>query len=559
MRECKVQKTVSRGIAIAPVYVVHEPDFHPDQRTITADEVKEEIARFDDAVAKVQSDLTALAADNEIFAGHSVLAADVTIRDGVTRRIREGHQNAQSALMDTRDEYLAVFADMEDVYMKERAADLEDVCRRLLDALKGVKEDPFAAMKERSIIVARDLFPSDIAGMDPKRIAGLITEEGGVTSHLSILAKERGIPCLVGAGPFLAEVKTGELSILDAGDGRFFLDPDEKTISLYREKEKEEEGAREEKKRQSALPSLTRDGHAFRILVNAADPEDVRRALDAPMEGVGLYRPEFLYMQKQDFPTEEEQFSAYKEAAVLLDGKVLTIRTLDIGGDKRLDYCDFPEEDNPYLGTRAIRFCLERPEIFKTQLRAILRASAFGKVRILYPMIASLRELRKADALLKECKAELKSEGSAFDENIPRGILVETPAAVLMADAFANEADFFSIGSNDLTQYIMAADRGNRRLTSLYDPCNPAVLRAIAYTIETAHRHNVKVGLCGDLASDERAAGLLLGLGLDEFSMPGVSTAAVKSRLRDASYDEWKEKAQEILQQPTLEDVMKLL
>ncbi len=559
MKEFKVPKTASQGYAIAPIYVVKHVEVVADTRMISTDEVDSEIARFDAAVAKAQEDLLELAETNEIFAGHYALAGDIAIHDGVTGRIKDQHENAEEALISTRDEYVAVFESMEDEYMRERAADMQDVSKRLLYALKGVDDNPFAAMKEKSIIAAKDLAPSDTAKMDLSLVAGFITEEGGVTSHVSIIAKNQGIPCLVGAGPVLCEMETGQMAIMDASAGTFYLDPDEAMIADYQNKAAQYKKQVEEMERLSTLPSETKDGHPFMICANVGSPEDVRAAVKYSIEGVGLFRTEFLYMESDHFPTEEEQFEAYKEAAELLEGKELTIRTLDIGGDKGLDYYEFPKEDNPFLGYRAIRLCLDQPDIFKTQLRAILRASAFGLIRIMYPMMISLEELRSANALLDECKAELRAENVKFDEDIQTGIMVETPAAVLMADELAQEVDFFSIGTNDLTQYVTAVDRGNQKISALYNSFNPAVLRAIGYTIEAAHRHGAKAGMCGEFASDEKASGLLLGLGLDEFSMSPGSAARVKYQLRNASYEEMKEKAQEVLKQSTVEDVMKLL
>ncbi len=559
MKTFNVPKTDSRGYAIAPVYVVKLADVAADARAISADETEAEIARFEAAAAKVQEDLRELAKTDEIFAGHYAMAGDIAIHDGVTGRIRNELQNAEAALMATRDEYAAVFESMEDEYMRERAADMKDVTRRMLYALKGVEDNPFSAMKEKSIIIAADLAPSDTARMNMDLAAGFITEEGGVTSHVSIIAKTRGIPCLVGAGPILGEAKTGMMAVMDAAAGVFYLDPDEAVIAEYRKKADDLKKQTEEMERLSTLPSISKDGRRFMLCANVGNLEDVRAAVTYSIEGIGLFRTEFLYMESDHFPTEEEQFAVYREAAELLEGRELTIRTLDIGGDKGLDYYEFPKEENPFLGYRAIRLCLDRTDIFRTQLRAILRASAFGLIRIMYPMMISLEELHAANALLEECKTELRAEGTAFDEKIQTGIMVETPAAVLMADEFAAEVDFFSIGTNDLTQYVSAADRGNPKISALYNSFSPAVLRAVSHTIAAAHRHNVKAGMCGEFAGEERASALLLGLGLDEFSMTANSVARIRYQLRAASYEESRVRAEEVLKQSTIEDVMKLL
>ena len=531
MKEWKVPKTSSRGYAIAPVYVVRTVEVKADERKISAEEVDSEIKRFEAAVAKAQEDLLELASQNEIFAAHYALAGDIAIYDGVTGKIRENCDNAEAALMQTRDEYVMIFESMDDEYMRERAADMKDVSGRLLYALKGIEDNPFAAMKEKSIIVAKDLAPSDTAKMNLELVAGFVTEEGGVTSHVSIIAKNQGIPCLVGAGPILDEVENGMKAILDAGSGMFILEPEEALIREYEEKAAELARLTEEMERLSTLPSETMDGHKFSICANVGSPADIRNALKYQIDGVGLFRSEFLYMENDHFPTEDEQFEAYKEAAELLGGRELTIRTLDIGGDKGLDYYEFPKEENPFLGYRAIRMCLEETEMFKTQLRAILRASAFGYIRIMYPMMISVEELQAANALLLECKKELDQEQIAYDKKIQVGIMVETPAAVMMADDFAELVDFFSIGTNDLTQYVLAVDRGNPRISEKYNSFHPAVLRAIAHTIEAAHRHNAKAGMCGEFAGDEMASSLLLGMGLDEFSMSAGSIDYVREKI----------------------------
>lgn len=559
MKEWKVPKTASRGYAIAPIYVVKEVEVTADQRKISPEEADSEISRFEAAVAKAQEELLELAAANEIFAGHYALAGDIAIYDGVTGKIRDSAMNAEAALMATRDEYVMVFESMEDEYMRERAADMKDVSKRLLFALKGIGDNPFRAMKEKSIIAARDLAPSDTAKMNLELVAGFITEEGGVTSHVSIIAKNQGIPCLVGAGPLLGEMENGTQAVLDAEKGVLYLAPEEALVREYERKLEELNRRNAEMEKLSSLPSETTDGHRFQICANVGNPADIKNALKYQIEGVGLFRSEFLYMENDHFPTEEEQFEAYKEAALLLEGKELTIRTLDIGGDKGLDYYEFPKEENPFLGYRAIRMCLDQTDMFKTQLRAILRASAFGYIRIMYPMMISLEELEAANALLEEGKAELRAEGIAFDEKIQVGIMVETPAAVMMADELAERVSFFSIGTNDLTQYVLAVDRGNQKISQRYNSFHPAVLRAIAHTIAAAHRHGAKAGMCGEFAGDETASRLLLGLGLDEFSMSANGAARVKYELRNTSFAEAQRLAQEVLKQGTVEQVMNLL
>ncbi len=559
MRTWQIKKTASHGYAIAPVYVVREQSVAPDNRTITDDEKEGELQRFQDAVAKAREELLPLAAKNEIFAAHHTLAGDIALYESVAGKIQSEHLNAEAALMQTSDEYVLLFESMADEYMRERAADMRDVAKRLLYALKGIDDNPFAAMRSPGIIVARDLTPSDTAKMDFSLVAGFITEEGGVTSHVSIIAKNEGIPCLVGAGPLLDEVRTGQMAVLDAENGYFYLEPEASLLEDYRKKAESLWQEKERIEQLGHLPSETTDGHRFRICANVGSPSDIRHALRYQIEGVGLFRTEFLYMENDHFPTEEEQFSAYKEAVSLLDGKELTIRTLDIGGDKGLDYFTFPKEENPFLGYRAVRLCLDRPDLFRVQLRAILRASAFGSIRIMYPMMISIEELLEANALLETCKDELRAGQIPFDEHIQTGIMVETPAAVLLADDLAAQADFFSIGTNDLTQYVLAVDRGNPKVAEKYNSFHPSVLRAIAHTIKAAHRHGIEAGMCGEFAGDEKAVGLLLGMGLDEFSMSANRAAYVKYQLRKESFEALQQLAQEALKKNTVRQVMELL
>ena len=559
MKKWQVKKTASRGYAIAPTYVVKERIVIADERKISDDEKASEIARFKEAVAKAQADLKVLASDSAIFAAHYELAGDIALLEGVSAKINDSNANAEDALVQTRDEYVMIFENMDDEYMRERAADMKDVSKRLLYALKGIDDNPFAAMKDRSIVVAKDLTPSDTAKMNLELIAGFVTEEGGVTSHVSIIAKNQGIPCLVGIGPILHEIKNDMMSIIDASDGIFYIEPDESLVAEYEKKAAELARMNEEMEKLSSLPSETTDGHAFAICANVGSPSDIVSAMEYQIDGVGLFRSEFLYMESDHFPTEDEQFAAYRQAVELLEGKELTIRTLDIGGDKGLDYYDFPKEENPFLGYRAIRMCLDEKDIFKTQLRAILRASSFGYIRIMYPMMISIEELEEAGELLETCKKELSAEGIAFDENIEVGVMIETPAAIMMAEEFAQSVDFFSIGTNDLTQYILAIDRGNPKIADKYNSFHPAVLRAIARTIEAGHRHGTKVGMCGEFAGDEKAVSILLGMGLDEFSMSAGSTPYIKYRLRSCSYADMQKLAARVLEQKTIEDVMAVI
>lgn len=558
MKEWKVSGIASGGYAAAPVFVIQKEEMKAEERLIRAEETEQEISRYDRAVEQVQEELLKYASENEIFAAHHALAGDVMLRDEVAARIADEHQNAEAALVKAGEKFAQMFETMDSEYMRERAVDMRDVTKRLLCALKGRQGNLFELPKEKSILVAKSLDPSDLTKIDFQLTAGLITEKGGVTSHVAIIAKNHGIPYLTGVENLCGEVENGMPAVLDAKNGIFYLEPDADFMEIYREKAAHRAMTRQNLEQVSTLPCETADGHHFQICANVGSIAEIRQAEQYHMDGVGLFRSEFLYMECDHFPTEEEQLQVYAEAARLLNGKELTIRTLDIGGDKGLPYYSFPKEENPFLGYRAIRMTLKEREIFKTQLRAILRAGSFGAVRVMFPMIHSVDELCEAKALLEECKKELTKEQLAFDKDMQIGIMIETPAAVWMADDFAEMVDFFSIGTNDLTQYILAVDRGNEMISEKYDPFHPAVLRAVAHTIRAAHRHQKKAGMCGEFAGDERAAGLLLGLGLDEFSMSVGRALEIKDVLRRHSYKEMQQLAEKALRQSTAGQVRKL-
>ncbi|SHO53341.1 phosphoenolpyruvate--protein phosphotransferase [Anaerocolumna xylanovorans] len=559
MKTWKVKKTYSRGYALGPARIIEKKEIRTVYDKITGDNITAEIKRFDEAVEEGCRELMELSGKSEIFAAHAALASDIALREGVENKIKDKLMCAEEALLETSGEFVFIFESMEDEYMRERAADMKDVCERLLTILSGENENPFEGIEEKSIIIARELTPSDTAKMNLKLVAGFVMELGGATSHVSIMAKNLGIPCLTGAEGVLKGVKDKDFIIMDAGAGEIFAEPSKDLIEEYEEKAGK---WREEEKRlreSAGLPSLTKDGIRFELCANAGNPEEVRGAAEYEIDGIGLFRSEFLYMGSDHFPTEEEQFFAYKEAACLLKDKELTIRTLDIGGDKELKYWQLPKEENPFLGYRAIRICLKEPDIFKPQLRAILRAGAFGNVRIMYPMITSVEEIREANKILEQCKKELEEEGIPYKKDIQTGIMIETPAAVMIAEELAKEADFFSIGTNDLTQYFLAADRGNEKVAEIYNSYHPSVLRAIAATIRAAHKQGIKAGMCGEFASDEKAAVLLLGMGLDEFSMSAGEISRVKSRLRETDYKEAKETADNILSKGSVTEVINCL
>ena len=545
MKKLTVEKTASDGIAEGKVYLHRELDLTPSVRIVTEEEMDEEEDRFLQAKKQVLADLEKLAEKNEIFQAHAVMADDFTLQEGVVSKIRAEKCNAELALDQTVQEIAAIFEAMDDEYIKERAADVKDVAKRLMAALKGEKLSDFSSIAEPVILVARDLYPSDTATLDLNYVKGFITQEGGVTSHVSIMAKGAGLPALVGAAGILEMVHEDAYICMDAKTGEIVIDPDEKTRNAFGEKAEEYRKRKELYATVSELPACTKDGRKVKICANVGNLEDVKTAVERHVDGIGLFRSEFLYMENDHFPTEEEQFQVYSEAARLCPSE-LTIRTLDIGGDKSLSYYEFEKEENPFLGWRAIRISLKMKEMFKTQLRAILRASAYGHIRIMFPMIISLEELREAKNLVEECKKELKQEKKTFDDAIELGMMMETPASVLLADEFAREADFFSIGTNDLTQYLLAVDRGNKKISEMYNSYHPAVLRALAHIIYAGHRSKITVGMCGEFASDERATELLLGMGLDEFSMSSGEASKIKYSIRNMMYADAREKAKNI-------------
>jgi phosphoenolpyruvate-protein phosphotransferase len=558
MLAVNVERTASEGIAIGRAFIVEKPQLKKVFDPITAEEVEYQIKRYKEAVALAEKELQLLADKNTIFGAHLEMVKDIALYEGVIAKIKGEMLCAEAALKATSSEFILIFESMEDEYMKERAADIKDVTYRLLCLLQGVKSDPYEGIIGDVILFAKDLTPSDTVAMDLTHIKGFITEEGGITSHVSILAKGLGLPALVGVEGILSKVEQEIIVIMDAKEGRILIQPEEADIAYYQNLLKEQVRRQEELAKLKTLPANSKDGRLVQLCANVGSIKDITKAIEYGADGVGLFRTEFLYMDNNHFPTEEEQFAVYKEAAILC-GKELTIRTLDIGGDKELSYYKFEKEENPFLGWRAIRISLELKEVFKSQLRAILRASAYGEVRIMFPMIISLEELQEAKELLWECKEELKLKNISYHESIPVGMMIETPASILMIEDFASEVDFFSIGTNDLTQYLLAVDRGNKKISHLYNSFHPAVIRSIKQVIEAAHRHSVKVGMCGEFAGDEKAIKLLLGLGLDEFSMSASALWNAKDIIRSSSFEEAEQLAKEACQLRTISDIYSLL
>ncbi len=554
----QVEKTASEGIGIGKAFLLHKTKLSTEFGPVSQQDIPKEIRRYEQAVEEAQAELAALAESNAIFQAHLEMVKDITLYEGVITRIKEEGLCAEAALHAAAEEFIAIFDSMEDEYMRERAADIKDVRFRLMCLLQGVKVNPFDDIREQVILIAEDLAPSDTATMPAENILGIITQEGGVTSHVSIMAKNLGIPALVGVKEICSKVKTDDTIIMDAKAGVIYIQPDDQTLKKYCQLQRKEEHIQKERLKLKELPPVTKDGKRVRLCINAGRLHDIKKAMEYGPDGVGLFRSEFLYMDNTHFPTEEEQFKAYKSAA-LLSCEELTIRTLDIGGDKALPYYIFEKEENPFLGWRAIRISLELIDRFKTQLRAILRASVFGMVRLMFPMIISLEELRRAKEILAECMRELEQEGLAYDPGIKVGMMIETPASVVMIEDFAREVDFFSIGTNDLTQYLLAVDRGNKKIAAMYNSFHPAVLRSIRRIIEAGHRCHIPVGMCGEFAGEEKAVKLLLGMGLDEFSVSGGGVLKLKELIREADFREAKQLAGKVCEKQTIQEVYELL
>ena len=491
-----------------------------------------------------------------IFDGHITLLEDEDLFDEVIELIEDENITAENALEQGINGYCEMLANLEDPYLRERAADLKDIGKRWLYNVTGTEILDLSNLPENSIIITKDLTPSDTAQLDLENTLAFVTEIGGKTAHSSIMARSLELPAVVGTGTVCCEVSTGQDIIVDAVEGVVILDPTEEEVKTYTAKREAYLAEKELLKQLKDKDAVSKDGIKVGAWANIGSPKDVAGLLRNGAKGIGLYRTEFLFMNNDRFPSEDEQFEAYKEVAQALEGKPVTIRTMDIGGDKSLPYMQLPKEENPFLGWRALRVCLDRPEILKTQFRALLRASAFGYIKIMLPMIISLDEVRKARAILKECMAELKAEGIAFDENIQLGIMVETPAVCFRAASFAKECDFFSIGTNDLTQYTLAVDRGNEQISHLYNSYNPAVLQAIKCAIDGAHQGEISISMCGEFAGDVNATAILFGMGLDAFSMSAISVPRIKKNIMALDKKECEALVEKVLEQTTADEVL---
>ena len=527
----------SDGIAIAKVYTLTEPDLTVTK--VTVEDSEKEVSRLDDALAASIKDVelikeTALKnlgeEEAQVFDAHLMVLSDPELIGQVKDSITSNKVNAESALKEVTDMFISIFAGMEDnPYMQERAADIRDVSKRVLAHLLGVKIPSPATIKDEVIIVAADLTPSDTAQLNRQYVKAFVTDIGGRTSHSAIMARSLEIPAIVGTKEVTSIAKDGDIIIVDGLSGDVFLNPSEEVIAEYRAKAEAFAAQQAEWEKLKDSKTYTKDGHQVELAANIGTPKDLEGVVHNGAEGVGLYRTEFLYMDSHEMPTEEDQFEAYKAVLEGMNGKPVVVRTMDIGGDKELPYLPLPHEMNPFLGYRAIRISLHEPAMFRTQLRALLRASVYGKLRIMFPMIATLNDFRGAKALLEEEKAKLIAEGVAVSDDIQVGIMIEIPAAAVLAHQFAKEVDFFSIGTNDLIQYTMAADRMNERVSYLYQPYNPSILTLIKHVIDSAHKEGKWAGMCGEMAGDQTAVPLLVGLGLDEFSMSASSVLKTRS------------------------------
>ena len=527
----------SDGIAIAKVYTLTEPDLTVTK--VTVEDSEKEVSRLDDALAASIKDVelikeTALKnlgeEEAQVFDAHLMVLSDPELIGQVKDSITSNKVNAEAALKEVTDMFISIFAGMEDnPYMQERAADIRDVSKRILAHLLGVKIPSPATIKDEVIIVAADLTPSDTAQLNRQYVKAFVTDIGGRTSHSAIMARSLEIPAIVGTKEVTSIAKDGDIIIVDGLSGDVFLNPSEEVVAEYRAKAEAFAAQQAEWEKLKDSKTYTKDGHQVELAANIGTPKDLEGVVNNGAEGVGLYRTEFLYMDSHEMPTEEDQFEAYKAVLEGMNGKPVVVRTMDIGGDKELPYLPLPHEMNPFLGYRAIRISLHEPAMFRTQLRALLRASVYGKLRIMFPMIATLNDFRGAKALLEEEKAKLIAEGVAVSDDIQVGIMIEIPAAAVLAHQFAKEVDFFSIGTNDLIQYTMAADRMNERVSYLYQPYNPSILTLIKHVIDSAHKEGKWAGMCGEMAGDQTAVPLLVGLGLDEFSMSASSVLKTRS------------------------------
>ena len=553
----------SRGVAVGNVYrYIQEEIVIPDY-TVVEDKVEAEIGKFASAMAATLKQLDTIRQkalkdmgpeEAAIFEAHMQIAQDPSLSDGIKSLVETSHTNVVAATAQTIETFANIFLGMEDPYMRERGADIKDIGDRLMRNMLGMNPRGLSHISGEVILVAQDLAPSDTASLDKNVVKGIVTAAGGPTSHAAIMARTLEIPAVMGVGDIEGFVD-GEKAVVLGTDGIVETNPSDADWTEYTNQAAAYQEELKRLRESANLEAKTTDGHHVELFGNIGKSKDAKHALTMGAQGIGLYRTEFLYMENDELPTEDVQFEEYKKVAEDMQGQPVIIRTMDIGGDKELKCLDLPSEMNPFLGYRAIRISLNRPDIFKVQLRALLRASSFGDIHIMYPMIASVEEVKQANAMLEECKAELTAEGKEFNKDIKVGIMIEVPAAAVISPILAKYVDFFSIGTNDLCQYTLAVDRMNESIGSLYQPLHPGVLRLIKHVIDASHEQGKFTGMCGELASDPVATMILLGLGLDEFSMTASSIPLIKKILRSVSKVECEEVANKVLTMDTAEEI----
>lgn len=552
----------SPGVALGKALVVEHSELVIEKKSI--DNVEAEIAKLEDAVAVSKEELVKVkekaseelgAEEAEIFEAHLLVLEDPELIGSAIDKIKTESVNAEYALNEIKEMFVSMFESMDNEYMKERAADIKDVTNRILRHILGIKVVDLSALSEEVVLIAHDLTPSDTATMNKKMVLGFLTDIGGRTSHTAIMSRTLEIAAIVGLNDITSKVKDGDFVVFNGDTGEVIVNPDEETINKYTELKAKYEDERKALQLLKGKPSVTLDGKDVELAGNIGTPNDIEGLIKNDAEGVGLYRTEFLYMDRDSFPTEEIQYEAYKAVLEGMDGKPIVIRTLDIGGDKELSYLSMEPEMNPFLGYRAIRLCLDRKDIFKTQLRALYRASVHGRLRIMFPMISSLEELLQAKEVVKEVLAELDSEGVAYAKDVEIGMMIEVPSAAVISDVLAKHVDFFSIGTNDLIQYTCAVDRMNQKISYLYNQFNPAVLRLIKTVIDNAHKEGKWAGMCGESAGDQKMIPILLGMGLDEFSMSPISILPARKLITSVKESDMKKLADDVLNMGTAEEI----
>lgn len=557
-----VGKGISEGIGLGKAVILKENELKIEKQKIK--DISAEKQQIYDAVKEVESEIEKLiknidGTEKEIMQAYLMILQDPSLIQETIKIIEQEKCNSAYAVENGLNQIIKTFEEMDDPYMAARSRDIEDIKKRILAKLLKIEEIDLSKLPENTILVAKELSTSDSAKMNLKNISGIITEIGGVNSHMAIIARTNEIPAIVGIRHIFENIKENDFIALNGATGEIFLNPTQEKIEELTKNQENIKQEKQELEKYKNKKAITKDGHQVELLANIGGPQDIQIVIDNTAEGVGLLRSEFLYMDAKDFPSEEEQFEAYKKIAESLENKRLVIRTLDIGGDKDLKYMKLPKEENPFLGYRAIRIYLDNVDLFKVQLRAILRASSYGNVAIMLPMISSIEELRKSKEIIEEVKQELKTKNIKFNENIEVGIMVEIPSSAVMADEFAKECDFFSIGTNDLIQYTIAVERGNEKLANLYSHFNPAVIRLIKSAIDGAHKNGILCGMCGEAAGDVKFIPLLVGLGLDEFSMNANKILKARKLIIDLNFKECKELANKVLKLESTEEVKRIL